>query len=352
MQQQKKLTRILSLDGGGIRGILPGQILVSLEKKLQQKTNNSNARLAHYFDFIAGTSTGGILTCAYLCPNEEDATMPKFTAQEAVNLYLLKGGNIFQTNVFQKIKSVSGLSDEKYSAKDLEESLHTYFGSKRLSQLLKPCIITSYNIFSRTTHFFTQHDAVQKEGYDYYLHEVARATAAAPTYFEPALVHSMSGVSYPLIDGGIFANNPGMVAYAEARQLFDSPAKPSGKVTAADMFMLSIGTGTVKKPYDYKKAKNWGAIGWASPIIDMMMSGVSETVDFQLGKLFDADGAAQNYIRLTPELGTAHSEMDNATPENLLALKEAGIAAAEKFDDELNVVADVLIAGESNRSLA
>jgi patatin-like phospholipase/acyl hydrolase len=69
-ENKQKMTRILSIDGGGIRGIIPGQILVILEEKLKAKTGNENARIADYFDLIAGTSTGGILTCAYLTPDK------------------------------------------------------------------------------------------------------------------------------------------------------------------------------------------------------------------------------------------------------------------------------------------
>ena len=80
------LTRILSIDGGGIRGIIPGEILVVLEEKLQKLSNNPQARIADSFDLIAGTSTGGILSCIYLCPAKE-ARRPCFTARQAVDLY-------------------------------------------------------------------------------------------------------------------------------------------------------------------------------------------------------------------------------------------------------------------------
>ena len=93
------LIRILSIDGGGIRGIIPGQILVRLEEKLNNKLkekgiDNPDARVADYFDLIAGTSTGGILTCAYLCPHPGDKEKSKFTAREVVNLYLNNGSKI------------------------------------------------------------------------------------------------------------------------------------------------------------------------------------------------------------------------------------------------------------------
>jgi patatin-like phospholipase/acyl hydrolase len=337
-----KLLRILSIDGGGIRGILPGQVIVSLEKKLQQKTNNPDARVADYFDLIAGTSTGGILTCLYLCPGEKDPTRPRFTASEAVDLYLKNGSDIFKEDLRHKIASFGGLNEEKYPSASIEHLLKEYFGDLKLSQLLKPCIITSYNIYNRSTHFFTQHDAKDKPGYDYLLREVARSTSAAPTYFEPSRAFSLSGVSYPLVDGGVFANNPALCAYAEARQQFkrEDGAK---KVTATDMFMLSIGTGSVKKSYDYDKATGWGSLGWIQPILDIMMSGASDTVDFQLKQIFDAIDKSENYIRINPEMGEADTEMDNASEKNLMALKEAGIATAEKFDAELNRTVDFLL---------
>src|SRR5512136_361904 len=111
--------RILSIDGGGIRGIIPGQILALLEDKLQKRTGNPEARIADFFDFIAGTSTGGILTCIYLCPDPQNPARPRFTAQEAVEFYLQRGKKIFSRTLWQKIRSLWGIIDEKYSAEPL-----------------------------------------------------------------------------------------------------------------------------------------------------------------------------------------------------------------------------------------
>lgn len=337
-----ELLRILSIDGGGIRGVLPGQVLVALEQKLQKKSNNPDARIADYFDLLAGTSTGGILTCLYLCPDPKNPSRPLFSAKEAVDLYLKNGGEIFKRSLSHEIYSGNGLTEEKYPSAAIENLLKTYFGDVKLSQLLKPCLITSYDIHKRSAHFFTQHDAKQKEGYDYLVREVARATSAAPTYFEPARATSLTGVSYPLVDGGVFANNPAMCAYAEAREQSKLVACVD-TITAKDMFMLSIGTGAVKKSYDYDKAKGWGALGWIEPVLDIMMSGASDTIDFQLVQIFDAINKSQNYLRISPEMGEADTEMDNASAENLQRLKEAGIETAEKYDDDLERVAAYLV---------
>ena len=331
-----KFTRILSIDGGGIRGIIPGQILVSLEKKLKKRSKKPDGRLCDYFDLIAGTSTGGILTCLYLTPDKNSPKRPRFSSEEAVELYLERGDEIFDVSFWQKIKSGGGILDEKYSADELEESLRDYFGDLKLSELLKPCIVTSYDIKRRRTHFFTKQKAEKKQGRNFYVRDVARATSAAPTYFEVSQIKSLTNINYPLIDGGVFANNPTLSAYAEARKF---PGKP----TAKDMVILSIGTGNIKKPYYYKEAKDWGLIQWIKPLIDIIMSAVPETVDYQLRKIYDAINKPKQYVRISPDLGDASPEMDNATLENLNALKEAGTSAAEDHEEKLDEVVNFLL---------
>jgi patatin-like phospholipase/acyl hydrolase len=343
MATNTKLTRILSIDGGGIRGVIPGQILVALEEKLQQLDHNPGGKIADYFDMIAGTSTGGILTCIYLSPDKPGSKKPRFSAKEAVDLYLERGDEIFDISFWHKIRTAGGVTDEKYSADELEEALEDYLGELKLSELIKPCLVSSYDIKRRKAHFFTQHDADTDE-YNYLVRDVARATSAAPTYFEVAKVKSLSKVTYPLIDGGVFVNNPTLCAYAEARKLkFDASRN---KPTAKNMVILSLGTGTVSKPYYYKKAKDWGMVQWIKPIIDIMMSGVAETVDYQLRQIYEAVGSPEQYLRISPELGSASSDMDDASLENLKALKEAGIQSAAKHDKALTKLAEILIANK------
>ena len=337
-----KKVRILSIDGGGIRGILPGIVLNQIEEKLQKKTKDPKIRLADMFDFMAGTSTGGILTLAYLTPN--DKNRPKLKAKDAVNLYLDRGDEIFDLNLLQQIRSGKGILDEKYNASELEEALDDTFGDIYLSGLLKPCIITSYDIRNGRPHFFKQHKA-EASSYNFKVKDIARATSAAPTYFETARVKSESGTPYPLIDGGVFVNNPALVAYSEVRTMKfqDIDHLP----TAKDMMIVSIGTGSVSKKYAYKKAKDWGAVGWIKPIIEIMMSGNSMTVDYHLKQIFDTLSAQnkKDYHRLEPKILTADSEMDNASVENLQRLKEDGLSYVSntEADKELDDIVEKLI---------
>jgi len=334
------MKKILAIDGGGIRGIIPGQILIALERKLQLRTNNDRARIADYFDFFAGTSTGGILSCICLCPSEKDPGKARFSAEQAVNLYVENGHRIFDVTLLQRILSMNGTRDEKYNAAELEALLDLYFGNLRLSQLLKPCLIPSYDIKRREARFFAQHDYASKgESSDFLVRDVCRATSAAPTYFETALVQSLSNVSYPLIDGGVFANNPALCAYSEV-------SNANGNPTARDMFIVSLGTGSESKAYNYKEAKDWGAVGWIRPIIDVMMAGASETTHYHLTKIFAAAGNNGNYIRIQPSsLGDANTEMDDASEPNIRALVEVGTETAEHCSRELDRIVDVLIEG-------
>jgi len=337
-EPKQKMTRILSIDGGGIRGIIPGQILVILEEKLKAKTGNPDARIADFFDLIAGTSTGGILTCAYLMPTKDasEQNRPKFDARQVVDLYLKRGGDIFSVSLGHRLRTMGGVLDEMYPATELEKALDDYFGDTKLSELLKPCLITSYDIKRRMGHFFTQHDAAKRKGWDYLVKDVARSTSAAPTYFQCSDIKSISEVSYPLIDGGVFVNNPALCAFAEVYNEY--------KTAPDQMVILSLGTGYSKKEYDYDKAKDWGMIQWVKPIIDIMMSGVAEVVDYQLRQIFEAVGAHSHYVRINTELPIDVSpDMDDASPKNLQALKELGTYTAQNFDTQLDAMVDLLV---------
>jgi patatin-like phospholipase/acyl hydrolase len=203
--------------------------------------------------------------------------------------------------------------------------------------------VTAYDIRRRRAHFFTQHDAVERESKDFLVRDVARATSAAPTYFELPRVKSMSKVAYPLVDGGVFANNPTMCAYAEVRTLDLSSDGRAKHPRAKDMLILSLGTGKTRAPYAYNEAKDWGKIGWIQPLIEILMTGNSDTVDYQLRKMFDAVDAPDQYVRIDPILGDASPDMDNGSVENLEALREAGTESAENNTEILDELADRLI---------
>lgn len=335
----EKKVKILSIDGGGIRGIIPGTILNYIETRLQEELDDPNTRLADHFDLIAGTSTGGILTCTYLMADDQGRS--KYSAEFAVDLYMKNGGQIFNRSLARELKTVFGLFGAKYSADALQGLLQEYFDETWISELRRPCIITSYDIRNRSSVFFNKLDGVNNPVKNYKVKEVTRATSAAPTYFAPALIRSEIEAPLALIDGGTFANNPSLCAFAEARTIDFKKEDSPGNITfptPKEILMISLGTGTELTPYTYPKAKRWGAVQWIQPVIDVMMSGNSETVDYQLKQIFDATESGAFYHRIQPGLQDAKSAMDDVSPENLIALKEAGLKYISDHQKELDVI--------------
>ncbi|WP_028023349.1 patatin-like phospholipase family protein [Enterovibrio calviensis] len=330
--------KILSIDGGGIRGIIAGQILVALEEKLRIKSGDNTKKIGDFFDLVAGTSTGAILGCAYICPNETGGT--KYNASEAVDIYLNEGDEIFDIDVLQKIKSFGGLRDEKYSADALETALFDYFGDTKLSALTKPCCFVSYDIRSRNPVIFNSKnrsgDTITSN--DFYVRDILRGTSAAPTYFEPARIYSLAPNrrKHILIDGGLVANDPALCAYNEALKCTNAKG-------IKDMVIVSIGTGKELKSYTYNQSKDWGPLGWAKPALDITLEAGPQMTAYHM-EMIASTVKNSKYFRISPELHNAKPDLDDASSENLRALSEAGKINAKQFNSELDEIADALLA--------
>jgi len=328
--------RILSIDGGGIRGIIPGQILISLEEKLKSKSGDSNARIGDYFDLVAGTSTGAILCAAYVCPDNKGK--PKYSAKEAVNFYLEDGDEIFDVGFWRTVGTLGGNTDEKYSADELERILENAFGEVKLSELLKPTCLVSYDVKQRIPVIFKQHTAVAKQR-DFLVRDALRGSTAAPTYFEAARIYSLPPLKqkFVLVDGGMVANDPTLCAYSEAIK-FDSVKG------IKDMVIVSLGTGKQLKSYSYSEIKDWGPLGWAKPSIDIALEGGPQMTAYHMTQIASTIKKPK-YFRIQPDLYGADPALDNATRENLENLRNAGIRNAQDYDGMLDEIAEILVQG-------
>lgn len=318
--------KILSLDGGGIRGVIPALVLDALETRL-------SGPVAEVFDLIAGTSTGGILALGLTKPDAEGK--PEFSAAELVDLYAEHGWTIFSRSLAHDIKAVDGMREEKYSAKNLEQILEQYFGDTPLSAAVKDVLVSAYEIESRTSWFFTRHKAQQDPAEnDFPMKKVARATSAAPTYFEPLNLETNAAPDYwALIDGGVFANNPAMCAVAEAFSTHE----------ADELFVVSLGTGSQTRRIPFDKAAGWGLIGWARPILDVVFDGVSDTVDYQVRQVCRSTEEVERYFRFQADLDIAKDDMDDASADNIHSLKLQATQMIDKRADDLDRVAELLV---------
>jgi patatin-like phospholipase/acyl hydrolase len=170
--------KVLAIDGGGIRGVIPAMILSAIE----ERTKASTCKL---FDLIAGTSTGGILALGLAKPSAQDEYMPEYKAADLAELYEKEGKRIFDRSLWHRIIALDNLIDEKYDAAGLEAVLREYFGDTPLSKAVTETLVTSYELETRQPWFFARHKARKDPTYDFPMRFVARATSAAPTYFEP-----------------------------------------------------------------------------------------------------------------------------------------------------------------------
>ena len=307
--------KILSIDGGGIRGVIPAVLLARMEAL-------TGKPISHLFDLIAGTSTGGILAVGLATPRKggggRGSRSPKFRASDLLALYEDRGKDIFERSFWDGVTSLGGLTDETYPSDGVETVLQQYLGDLQLKDALTEILVTSYEIEDRQPYFFKRSKARDEETSalrNHLLRDVARATSAAPTYFEPAKVLPVGGSedeARHLIDGGVFANNPALCAYAEAISLGTSPD---------DVLLVGLGTGVATRSIEYDEAKDWGMVGWIRPVLSVMMDGVADAVDYQLKQMLPTEDPDARYYRFDIHLREALDDLDAAHRANIEALK-------------------------------
>ncbi|MFA5713700.1 MAG: patatin-like phospholipase family protein [Bacteroidales bacterium] len=319
---------ILSIDGGGVRGILPASIVAHIERRVQQKSGNSNARIAYCFDLFGGTSAGGILTALYLTPSSPTSKTPKYSATQILELYSQMAPQIFSKKIEYRLRSGFGLFGSRYNKETLYRLSKEIIGDSLLSEALAESLITAYDLSNRKALLFTK-NSTRKYGdmADYRLRDIACATSAAPSYFAPANIKAKDGGKRHLIDGGIYASNPTMCTLVDAFKIWPN--------TGLDqIYLLSLGCGKVVKPYHPHRTKRFGYIHWLNPVLDLLISSVAETTDHQVMQLFRLAHSSQNYIRVEPSILNASSRIDNAKPENMRRL----LAAAGNWIDHNGVL--------------
>jgi predicted acylesterase/phospholipase RssA len=303
--------RVLALDGGGVRGLIPAQVLTEIETHMGRP-------ISEMFDLIAGTSTGGILALGLTKPDGQGK--PQFTASDMSDLYLNEGTTIFPHSIFQEVKTLHGLADARYPAEPIERVLAQHFGDTMLSRALTEVVIPSYDLSAPAPYFFKREYAVNEtEDWDTRMALVARATSAAPTYFDPAVIPSPDGHGkHALVDGGTFANNPTLSGYVDALRL---------KEEIPRVVVVSIGTGLPPQtpgsgpiPIDAGKVGDFGLVKWARPILEVVLDGVPKAVEYQMSVIQAANPDALGYYRLQSNLPTASHALDDASPENCAKL--------------------------------
>ena len=335
--------RILSIDGGGVRGIIPAMMLAELERRMKTP-------IAELFDYVVGTSTGGILALGLTVPHPDNPRVPRYTAQKIVDTYESEARTIFPSNPF---KGVGGIAGPKYSPKSIEQVLKDKFGNARVADSLTNVMIPAYALETRERFVFSN----QRETSLFYMRDAARATSAAPTYFPPFRFRiprppperdRSDAQSTPekttylsLIDGGVFANNPTVYGLAVIRRGEELRLNSGRYGDKRPWLLLSLGTGQVPPSASIENVENawrWGSLEWVAPLVDIVFS-ESGIGDEPGGKsLFT--GFGDYYFRLQPQtLSDAAADLDNASPANIRELQQV---ASEYIKRESNTLDELV----------
>jgi uncharacterized protein len=329
--------RILSIDGGGLRGLLPLLILEEIEAK-------TGKPIADSFDLISGTSTGGIIACAITLRDPSTKKL-KFSLQQVRSFYEKYGSTIF----YDKAINVGNLLYPKYYSHYFEAVLKHFFDSFRLQDCQTPLLIPSFKIddfspFYFTSRYVTPGSAENDAGKNFTLIDICRSTAAAPTYFSSHYIEYLEqnahAKSCNLIDGGVFVNNPALAALAEVLNHGNDVLYKRDKtedIKIDDIYLMSLGTGLSTQSITRSQGQKWGKVQWAPRLIEIMMQGNSVSVHEQIKVLLKKE----QYLRLNVHLPDSLTRMDDSslnTQQGLNKLFLSGIrnnaiqiAAIEKF---------------------
>jgi uncharacterized protein len=329
-----KLVRILSIDGGGIRGIIPAMILDEIERRTHKRT-------VDLFDVIAGTSTGGILGLA-VALRGPDGQGPRFTAAEMVELYVRNGATIFPTSALRNF--LSYFRGPKFPRSGIDRVLKETFGEARLSDALVDVIVPSYNIESDEPFLFSSREARRDARQDFPMWQVARATSAAPSFFAPCVIPAVdpSMPDVTLVDGGVFANNPTMCGFSMAQQWHQGED--------VRFAVVSLGSGRLTHKYNHRLAGHWGLIFWAVPLLNIIFDGTSQADDLYMRNLIGEFKDPTLYYRFQGVLDEMDEHMADARPKNIQALKNVARTIIDDHDSDINAVCDLLMSEPSTVS--
>ncbi|AFY57133.1 patatin [Rivularia sp. PCC 7116] len=354
---------ILALDGGGVRGLVTAVILERLEKKLQK--HQPDKQLRDYFDVISGTSTGSLIACAL---------SKGLNAREIKDFYVHNSQNIFPPSKIL-IHSILnwvrlGSSHPIYSDEGLKMVLKYIFGNLKFGELTKPTIVTSYDTYNRQAVVFKNTKIAHQ---DIPVWEICRASSAAPIGFpgyemkHKAFIEDWRSQGYaipdssgiPLIDGGVFANNPALCAIAERlrwnKELPDNPkwnSLISEQVNQRDIIVASFGTGQHVKKIGAKQVKQWGALEWLSPrydlpLLDVLFDGAGDAVCYIAEQII-----GNTYFRFQPHFDKSIPTF-SAKQENIDAMlnyTEEYLSLAE-VDSKLNKLVETLNSSKRNNKI-
>lgn len=294
------MRRILTIDGGGIKGVFPAAFLAEIEDWL-------GAPIYEYFDLIAGTSTGAIIAIGLALGQ---------TAGEMLQLYKEDGPAIFPSR--KVAGSLRRLLCAKYSLEPLRRALDKTFGDRRIGHCRKRLLVPSLDLAAERVYIYkTAHHPSLVRDYTVPMVQMGLAAVAAPTYFP---IHLADEGAY--VDGSLWARNPLALAVIEALGVLDWPRE--------DIRVLSLGCTSSHLEIAWEKRVSFGASYWAARIADVFMKAQSSSAIAMAHTLI----GSHNIFRISPDTTSQGFTLDGV--RHIPELEALGRDEAERAIDDLS----------------
>lgn len=301
---------LLSLDGGGARGLMH---LLSLAK-LESLTGKLVIDL---FDGISGTSAGGIIACLLTLPDPNNPLRPKYSAQNLLDIIFPRRAEMF----VKRWQSFGGLLGPRYETESIKKFLHNLIEENNYKNRLLPTVLVTQDLNSYGERLLATTDSL-----DFFTKDLAMATSAAPICFEPQLVTAIdSSVSYLLIDGGAVMDNPVLAGVALLQQSYG--------ISAEKINVLSFGTGVGSEMHSKDSLRKGGVLSWGTEVINLCKTAQLSTTD-NIAKFY----LGNRYHRFQPNLGEGNVKLTNISDDYMNLLKAANTRMLAKNARELNKI--------------
>lgn len=301
-KDDQEYIRILAIDGGGVYGLLPAHILKYIEQK-------SGKPISELFDVIMGTSTGALLSVLLTVPGKDNK--PKYSAQNAIDIYRKDGKRIFYNPWYHRILTLNGLLGPKYMTTERYEVFKTYLGGTYFDQLLNNMIIPAYGVKEHSPLLFVNWKQQGLLDINFSISDLLMGAASPPGYF-PSVVFGSEKNRFVLVDGGLFANNPSLAATLIAMKVY-----PKKKY-----LLVSLGTGKVKGEYiPAGKQVGWGDLQWSEEILSVLLDSGMKFDNLLLNQAFPFP---VDVYYFNTEISGFKKILDDISPVNLLRLNKEG----------------------------
>ncbi|MFT4552763.1 MAG: putative acylesterase/phospholipase RssA [Chlamydiales bacterium] len=311
----RRKVSILSVDCGGVRGIIPTILL----NEIEHRTHTASANL---FDLMAGSSTGGLITTGLNIPLID--RQPRFTARNMMALFEYESPEIFSCSNWHTMTSLFYTMRPKYSPLGMDNVLNRYLGDTLVQDSITDLYIPTYDITTPSTYFFSRHKCRTNPALaSIKMKDIVRCTTAAPTYFPPKEM-IIEDKFHAMVDGGTFLYNPSLSAYNEAMERYPN---------AEDYLVCSLGTGYVPFSYSPAQSQKGGYFWWADKFLYSVFHGISHIAHEQMTQITSRNNSPYYYFQTTLEY--EHCSLDDTSRGNITYLKEKGFEIVEERSDEI-----------------